>query len=140
MNIPFSEKTNELIFELKDFTEKGLSNVSDFGTLTEITYGKGEDKSFQTLIFNGKYVNGLKRVLDKDVNISDEAKQNIYQQFQSAIEMLVRSIKDILENHNPELQSYFETKYLMLTQDNLANLLDLSGDLAIAKEYYNTLK
>lgn len=140
MNIPFSAKTNDLIFELKEFTDKDLSNVSDFGTLTEITYGKGEDESFQTLIFNGKYVNGLKRVIDKDVSISDEAKQNIYQQFQSAIEMLVRNIKDILENHDPELQSYFETKYLMLTQENLANLLDLSGDLAIAKEYYNTLK
>ncbi len=140
MNIPLSEKTNELIFELKEFTDKGFNNVSDFGTLTEITYGKGETNSFETLIFNGKYVNGLKNVLEKDVSISDEAKQNIYEQFQSAIEMLVRNIKDILESHDPELQSYFETKYLMLTQDNLANLVNLSGDLAIAKEYYNSLK
>ena len=134
MNIPLSEKTNELIFELKEFTDKGFNNVSDFGTLTEITYGKGETGSFETLIFNVKYV------LDKDVSIPDEAKQNIYEQFQSAIEMLVRNIKDILESHDPELQSYFETKYLMLTQENLANLMSLSGDLAIAKEYYNSLK
>jgi DNA-directed RNA polymerase subunit F len=140
MHIPFSEKTNELIFELKDFSEDGLTNVNDLATLIEITKGKGDNKSFDKLIFNGKYTHGMKKVLDRDVSITDEAKQNIYEQFQSAVETLIRTIKDITENQDLELQSYFETKYLMLTQENLVSLLSLAGDLAVCKEYYNSLK
>lgn len=140
MQILFSEKTNELIFELKDFSEKGLNNFNDLGTLIELTKGRGNDKEFERLIFNGKYAYGLRKVLEKNVPISDEAKQNIYNQFQSAIETLIRTIKDIIESQDAELQSYFETKYLLLTQDNMANLMLLASDLAVCKEYYNSLK
>ena len=140
MHIPFSEKTNELIFELRDFSENGLHNINDLATLIEITTGKDDDESFNKLIFDGKYANGLKKVLDRDVSITDEARQNIYEQFQSAIENLIRTTKSILETQDLEMQSYFETKYLMLTQENLVNLLSLAGDLAICKEYYNSLR
>lgn len=140
MQIPFSENTNELIFELKDFSEKGLNNFNNLGTLIELTKGSGNEKDFDRLIFNGKYAYGLRKVLEKNVPISDEAKQNIYNQFQAAVENLIRTIKDILEGKDPELQSYFETKYLLLTQDNMANLMLLASDLAVCKEYYNSLK
>lgn len=141
MQIPFSEKTNELIFELKDFSEKGLNNFTDLGTLIELTKGRENDKEFDKLIFNGKYAYGLKKVLEKNVPISDQAKQNIYEQFQSAVENLIRSIKDIVtETGDAELESYFETKYLLLTQENMVSLMLLASDLAVSKEYYNSLK
>lgn len=140
MQIPFSDNTNELIFELKDFSGKELNSVSDLGSLIEITRGSGNDGGFDTLIFNGKYVYGLKRVLEKNVTISEEAQQKIYEQFQAAVETLIRTIKDLLEAQNPEIQSYFETKYLLLTQENMINLMSLASDLAICKEYYNSLK
>ena len=140
MQIPFSESTNELIFELKDFSGKELNSVSDLGSLIEITKGSGNDRGFDTLIFNGKYVYGLKRVLEKDISISEEAQQKIYEQFQAAVETLIRTIKDLFESQDPEIQSYFETKYLLLTQENMNNLMSLASDLAICKEYYNSLK
>ncbi|MCB0723228.1 MAG: hypothetical protein KDC73_00885 [Ignavibacteriae bacterium] len=140
MQIPFSEETNELIFEIKEYSGKGLNNLSDFGTLTEMSKGAGNNEGFEKLIFNGKYAHGLKRVLEKDVSIPDEAKQNIFDQFQSAVESLIRSVKDILDTGDPEIQSYFETKYLLLTQDNISNLMSLASDLASCKEYYNSLK
>jgi hypothetical protein len=140
MHIPLSDTTNELIFDIKEFSGKEFNNFSDLGALIEVTAGSGNNELFEELIFNGKYVNGLKKVLDKDVSISDDAKQKIISQFQGAVETLIRTIQNVLKDRDPELQSYFESKYLLLTQQNMVNLISLSQDLAVCKEYFNSLK
>lgn len=140
MQIPLSEKTNELIFEIKEFSGKEFKNFGDLGTLIEITAGSGDTELFDELIFNGKYVNGLKKVLDKDVSISDDAKEKIITQFQSAVESLIRTLQKAVKSQDPEVHSYFEAKYLILTQQSMSNLISLSGDLAVCKEYFNSLK
>ncbi|HLT23526.1 MAG TPA: hypothetical protein VK004_00230 [Ignavibacteria bacterium] len=140
MHIPLSEKTNELIFEIKDFSGKEFKNFGDLGALIEITAGSGDTELFDELIFNGKYANGMKKVLDKDVSISDDAKEKIITQFQGAVESLIRTIQKAVKDQDAELQSYFEAKYLILTQESISNLVSLSEDLAVCKEYFNSLK
>lgn len=140
MQIPLSEKTNELIFEIKEFSGKEFKNFGDLGILIEVTAGSGNTKLFDELIFNGKYVHGLKKVLDKDVSISDDAKEKIITQFQSAVESLIRTLQKVVKEQNPEVHSYFEAKYLILTQQSMSNLISLSEDLAVCKEYFNSLK
>lgn len=140
MNVLLSVETNDILFDIKDYAKQGLKNINDLGALIELTIGQDNNEMFNKLIFTGKYVHGLRTVLGKNVSITTEAQENIKKEFQKNVETLHSHIRDIVSNSDNETRVYFESKYLQITQESMARIMELSEDLAVSKEYYNSQK
>jgi hypothetical protein len=141
MNIFKNLTPESLLKEVENFSKTLLLNKNDL--LLVFTEGlKTENlESFNNLLFTTKYVQGLKRVLDKgaslpDVNNLDDVKKDLSENFISVIEIL-KVFNKTMPDENKEK---FKYDYLKMNQDCLSNLNCLLEGLEWTKIYLNDLK
>jgi hypothetical protein len=134
-----SKETNELIINLKEYSSDNIKNVEDLSWIIELTYSNNNEKEFLEIIFQGKYLKGLKNVLGK--NIDDENTiVKLTDEFKSNLEKLSSKISTIIERADKELTHSFKNKYFNLTQECMTNYMTLIDDFSICKNYFNDRK
>ncbi|MFC2092926.1 hypothetical protein ACFLSV_03400 [Bacteroidota bacterium] len=134
-----SEATNELIFDLKEYSTDNIKNVEDLSRIIDLTYSNNNEKEFKEIIFQSKYLKGLKNVLGK--NIDDENTiVKLTDEFKSNLEKLSSKISSIIEQTDKELAHTFKNKYFNFTQECMANYMSLIDDFSICKNYFNDKK
>jgi len=120
----------------KIFTEReGLLIIFNVGLSDK------NNSLFEELIFTSKYILGLKRVLEKgagipDVNNLDEAKKDLAKNLTEVVDIL----KELLLKMDENKKTFFESNYLVMTQNSLAKLYSLLDGLEWTKMYLNDLK
>ncbi len=141
MNLFKNLTPESLLKEVENFSKILLPNKNDL--LLIFTEGlKAENfKSFNDLIFTAKYVQGLKRVIDKGASMTDV--NNLEDVKKDLSENLV-SLVDILKEYNTSMpdenKEKFEYDYLKMNSDCLSNLNNLLKGLEWTKIYLNDLK
>ena len=153
MNI--SEGTQNLIAELKEFSNSKLINTDDLTVLVEASKMLNKEKLFDELIFTAKYLNGLGRILqgniigrrqeqklngDIQAELPDEALEKIKQEYKDNLKKLMSGLRDLIGALEESEKQPFESKYLNLNSDSLAHLTQLVYDLAWLKTFKNRLK
>lgn len=96
---------------------------------------------FEDLCFNGKYLNGLFRVL-RDSDSLPEVKNvdHIKKDISENIEKMFSQLREINLELNDQEKDQIKNNYLQLTQNSLHNLQALVEDLDHIKKYLNFLK
>lgn len=147
-----SDKTQNIMLELNEFSGSKIKNISDVSILIEIAEVTKQDKLFYDIQFSAKYLNGLGKILQSNIAISTEknsngsgkapesaeAKEKIKEEFKKNIKKITGDLKKIIQESDTDFQKEFESKYLALSQDSLRNLTTLIYDLSWLKKYYNS--
>ncbi|MBS1517329.1 MAG: hypothetical protein JSS91_04510 [Bacteroidetes bacterium] len=132
-----SEKTIEIIDRLNDSSSRLIKNKYEVSILIEISFFSGKHDLFRDLIFNSKYVNGLKNVLSSGKVSDDAFKKKTYSDFNSALQKSFDLLKLILADEDKTVNDFFENKYFQMAQNSVINLMELTEDLALCKEFMN---
>ena len=134
-----SNETIDLIFDLKGYSSDSIKNVEDLSRIIELTYYNNNEKEFMEIIFQSKYLKGVKNVLGKKID-DENARIKLTDEFKSNLENLSSKISMIIEQTDKELAHTFKNKYLNFTQECMANYLSLIDDFSICKNYFNDRK
>lgn len=134
-----SKETNELIFDLKEYSSANIKNVEDLSRIIELTYSNNNEKEFLKIIFQGKYLKGLKNVLGKKID-DKNTRIKLTDEFKSNLENLSSKISTIVERADKELSHKFKIKFFNLTQECMTNYMSLIEDFSICKNYFNDKK
>ena len=156
-----SQKTQDTILELNEFSSSKLKNIPDLTIIIEIAENSVNKKLYNDLQFSAKYVNGLAKILQSNISVStsrngfsspikepgdkvsvsnEEATEKIKKEFHSNIVKFTELLKEFLKNADEEIKKDFENKYLSLTQSSMLNLNSLIYDLSWVKKYNNSLR
>ena len=76
-----SEKTRDLIFEIREYSENTLSDFNDVSILLEIIFYKDDKQKFLDLIFKAKFLSGMLGIFANDA-IEQSNKEKISDEFQ----------------------------------------------------------
>ncbi|MEO8665780.1 MAG: hypothetical protein ABI462_09810 [Ignavibacteria bacterium] len=133
-----SAGTGKLIDEINDFADKPIVNKYEVSVLIESTF-LPDKKLFKELIFNAKYVNGLKKVISGRSINKDDYMEKLFAEFNNAVGNYISSLRKAVLISGDANVKFFEDKYLNLTQESMADAMRLADDLAVVKEYFNTL-
>lgn len=134
-----SKETNELIFDLMEYSSDNIKNVEDLSWIIELTYSNNNEKEFLEIIFQGKYLKGLKNVLRKKID-DENTRIKLTDEFKSNLEKLSSKISTTIEQADKELAHGFKNKYFNLTQECITNYMTLIDDFSICKNYFNDRK
>jgi hypothetical protein len=142
-----SEKTLNLVLDIKDFSGGKLKNENDVATLIECSVSAEKQALFDDMIFIAKYLNGLGKILHSNMagatlsgkdKIEENAEEKIKNEFRQSLVKLRIQIKEIVEAALSEDKNYFEQKYLVMTRESMINLTTLIYDLSWVKKYMNS--
>lgn len=147
-----SEKTQDVMLELNEFSGSKIKNINEVSSLIEITDALKQDKLFYDIQFAAKYLNGLGKILQSTVAISTdknsngngttpeniEAKEKIKDEFKKNMKKITDDLKKLLEHADESFRTGFEEKYLSLSRTSLHNLTTLIYDLSWLKKYNNS--
>ncbi len=152
-----SEGTQNLISELIEFTNSKLINVSDLTMLVEVSKVQNKERLFDDVIFTAKYLNGLGRILQGNLNlgfsrntesngkkeakreamISEDAMEKIKHEYKDNLKKFTSELREITAELDEPERNEFELKYLALTREALISLTRLIYDLAWLKTFQN---
>jgi len=143
-----SKKTQELIAELDDYSGSKLKNSLELSYLIEIAGLSEKDKLFYDIQFTAKYLNGLTKILQTNVNLSsgkngdkisnEEAREKIMGEYKSNMVKLTNYLKDLLLEAHESVKADLEKKYLSLNRESMQNLTALIYDLSWLKKFNNS--
>lgn len=134
-----SEATIELIFDLKEYSSDNIKNVEDLSRIIELTYSNNNEKEFMEIIFQGKYLKGVKNVLGKKID-DENTRIKLIDEFKNNLANLSTKISTIVEQKDKELAHTFQNRYFNLTQECMANFMSMIDDFSICKNYFNDKK
>lgn len=131
-----SDKTRELIFELREYSQNTLSDFNDISILLEnVFYSDAKDK-FLDLIFKAKFLNGMLTIFADD-RIEQSNKEKVSDEFQVQLSGFIDEFKELTNNFKEQQdKDFFERKYFKLTPDALGNNIRLIKDLTICKNFF----
>ena len=131
-----SDKTRELIFELREYSQNTLSDFNDISILLEnVFYSDAKDK-FLDLIFKAKFLNGMFTIFADD-RIEQSNKEKVSGEFQVQLSVFIDEFKELTNNFKEQQdKDFFERKYFKLTPDALGNNIRLIKDLTICKNFF----
>ncbi len=146
-----SQKTNDLLLRLNDFSGSKIKNINDLSFLIEIAESGKLEKEFYDIQFTAKYLNGLGKILhsnmplpvnkDSDGNsnsdIASEAKEKITDEFRKNMQKLINDLKKFIENADEMSRNEFSSKYMTLSRESMSNLTTLIYDLSWLKKFNN---
>ncbi len=134
----FSDK---LIDEVEQFSNSQLKRKNDLQKIYKECLVNNTAHLFEELIFTGKYVNGLMKVLKKSAK-SPEVQNIDYvkKDLSSNIKKLIEQINNILIHSDEETKNYFYNNLLQLTNEAFYNLNELISDFDWTKKYLNEIK
>jgi hypothetical protein len=143
-----SRKTRKLIEELDEFSDSKLKNPAELSYLIEIASLSEKDKLFYDLQFNAKYLNGLTKILQTNVDLSsqkngdkvsnEEAREKIMGEFKANMVRFTNYLEDLLLEADESVKSDLEKKYLSLNRESMQNLTALIYDLSWLKKLNNS--
>ncbi|MBV6477616.1 MAG: hypothetical protein HGGPFJEG_00355 [Ignavibacteria bacterium] len=113
-----------------------LQNYDDVKVILELCGYENSPVSFNELMFNAKYIKGLRTVLSKFPINEDEYMQKMFKEFTSNLEKFSLQLKSLLADSGDAV-TLFNKKYFELEHDCMANLMSLINDLSLCKEYFN---
>lgn len=134
-----SEATIDLIFDLKEYSSDSIKNMEDLSRIIELTFSNNNEKEFMEIIFQGKYLKGIKNVLGKKID-DENTRIKLTDEFKSGMENLSSKISTIAEQADKELAHTFKNKYFNTTQECMTNYVSLIDDFSICKNYFNDKK
>lgn len=147
-----SEKTLELVLDIKEFSGGKLKNENDVTALIELAGTSGNPELFDEMIFTAKYLNGLGKILQSNISsalqgqpgdenkLGDDAEKKIRNEFSQNVMKLSKQISKLISGMNSEDRKNFDEKYLAMNRTSLVNLTNLIYDLSWVKQYYNSKK
>jgi len=135
MNI--SANTKDIIDKINESSDRFIKNNYEISILIEISFFSDKLKDFRNLIFTSKYVNGLTKVLSSTEITGKEFIERTYEDFNLNLQKVFNILKQMLENEESNSVSFFENKYYKMDQESVKNMLELTDDLSICKEYMN---
>ena len=138
MNIPINKN---ILNEVEIFSDSLLKRKVDLQIIIDESLQNNFDAKFEDLSFTGKYVQGLKRVLQKggefqEIDNLDHVKKDLTEN----MEKVIGDIRALLIHSSETNQKYFDDTYLSLTPNCFQNLNDLLEDLELIKKYLNYQK
>ena len=138
MNIPINKN---ILNEVEIFSDSLLKRKVDLQIIIDESLQNNFDAKFEELTFTGKYVQGLKRVLQKggefqEIDNLDHVKKDLTEN----MEKVIGDIRALLIHSSETNQKYFDDTYLSLTPNCFQNLNDLLEDLELIKKYLNYQK
>jgi hypothetical protein len=134
-----SENTKKLLSEINNHSGNKLKFIGELEFLIESSFQTGKSNIFEEIIFIGKYLNGLKFILEKE-NGTEESKKKIISEFGENLESLSAKLILIFKSGDNHLSDLFQKKFLDNNSDSYKNLIGLVEDLAFVKNYYNDLR
>ena len=147
-----SKKTAEFAAELNKFSGAKIKNIDDLSILLQLSDSKEREKMFDDILFTSKYLNGLGKILQKNITAAanpegngksvsaEEARKKIMDEFKANMKKLSEKIADYIKDTDAEIKNNFEEKYLALNQQSLQNLTTLIYDLSWIKVFINSNK
>lgn len=133
----FSDKTNNLIDDINSESVSPVKNLYEFSVIAETAFSKDKIDEFKDLIFNAKYVKGLKSVLSNRTVNADDFTEKIFDEFNSSLKKFIDLLKNILNDADEKIFLHFNEKYFQLNHECIVNSLELIDDLSLCKEYLN---
>jgi hypothetical protein len=147
-----SQKTSDLISELDRFSGSKIKNADDLSFLIEITESSQKQKLFGDIQFTAKYLNGLTKILESNVNLSTnkntgngepqpdigESREKILQEYKANMLKLIAYLKDLLTEADGNVKGMLEEKYLALSKESMKNMTTLIYDLSWLKKFNNS--
>jgi hypothetical protein len=138
LNIPINKN---ILNDVELFSDSLLKRKADLQIIIDESLQHNFGAEFEELTFTGKYIQGLKRVLQKGADFQEiDSLDHVKKDLTENMEKVIRDIRAFLI-HSPEAnKKYFEDTYLSLTPNCFQNLNDLLEDLEWAKKYLNHQK
>ncbi len=147
-----SQKTQEIMLELNEFSGSRIKNISELSGLIEIGETSGQDKLFYDIQFAAKYLNGLGKILQSSIAISTdkntngnantpeniEAKDKIKDEFRKNMKKITDDLKKFIGYSDETFKKEFEEKFLTLSRTSLHHLTTLIYDLSWLKKFNNS--
>jgi hypothetical protein len=100
-----------------------------------------DEKLFEKLVFNSKYVMGLMRALQKSSSLIEKKDlERIKINFSDNLKATITQIKEVLRNCDEESKKHFNETFFVLSGESFLNLTELLSDLEWAKMYLNFKK
>jgi hypothetical protein len=125
------EKTADIILKRKN----------DLQIILDECLKNNLEEDFEELVFTGKYIEGLKRVLKKGGDFQEiENLDYVKKDLGEKLEKVIEQIRGILINSSDETKTHFEETYLMLSASSFQNLNEIIADLETIKKYLNYQK
>ena len=130
-----------LFDEVENFTGKLFNCKDDLKIILETFNLDDKIEDFEKLVFTGKYINGLFRVLKSSVKIPEvESVDQIKKDLSENVEKMIFHLREISFKMNEENRKKIDANYLQLSQYSFQNLQQLVEDLDNIKKYLNHLK
>jgi hypothetical protein len=135
------DNASDFVNEVEKFSGTNLNKKAELLRIYEESINSGKEKVFEDLVFTGKYLRGLMRVLQNGTgNAQVESLDKIKSDFSSNIKKVIDQIKEIIAGSDENLQKHFEENYFEISQEGLTNLNELLADLEWTKMYLNDQK
>ena len=136
-----SENTKNFLREVEKFLGESLNRKNDLQIIFDLSVQFKLEKNFEELAFNGKYLNGLMKILKSGTSLPEvESLEHVKEDLAIKMETLISQIRGIVSNSDEATVSRFEKNYLELNKQNLLNLNLLIEDLDRVKKYLNFKK
>ncbi len=133
--------SENFVTEINSFSGQKLKRKNDLKTIVEICFKNEKITFLEDISFTAKYIRGLERVLKKgSMNSEISNLDQIKQDYTNNINKVVDQLKEIINLSDANVKSFFEEKYLKLTQEGFKNLNELLEDLEWTKMYSNNQK
>jgi len=138
LNIPINKN---ILNDIELFSDSLLKRKADLQIIIDESLQHNFGAEFEELTFTGKYIQGLKRVLQKGADFQEiDSLDHVKKDLTENMEKVIRDIREFLIHSSETNKKYFEDTYLSLTPNCFQNLNDLLEDLEWAKKYLNHQK
>jgi len=126
------------LYDVEIFSDSLLKRKADVQIIINESLQNNFIANFEELTFTGKYVQGLKRVLQKGADFQEiDSLDYVKKDLTETMNKVIGDIRALLI-HSPETnKKYFEDTYLSLTPNCFQNLNELLEDLEWVKKYLN---
>lgn len=126
-----------MIDDINSESVSPVKNLYEFSVIAETAFSKDKIDEFKVLIFNAKYVKGLKSVLSNRIVNADDFTEKIFDEFNSSLRKFIDLLKNILNDADEKIFLHFNERYFQLNHECIVNSLELIDDLSLCKEYLN---
>ncbi len=131
----------DVLNEVEIFSDSLLKRKADLQIIIDESLQNNFDAEFEELTFTGKYVQGLKRVLQKGADFQEiDNLDHVKKDLTENMENVIGDIRALLIHSSEANKKYFEDTYLSLTPNCFQNFNDLLENLERVKKYLNYQK
>lgn len=126
-----------LMNEFSAAAEGDVTNSEQIYELLKTAFDSGKKKEFSELIFNARYVCGLKKILGNRTIGGDVFIEKTFAEFKKYLEKVIMQLKELSRHALPDIRSGFEKQFLAPDQSSMANVMLLIEDLSAFKHFLN---